>query len=162
MASETINTTTTIATPTLDADLEAVFNGQTPQTQTLLFLNQILRNQIKMTTQIDTLTAEVAQDVTVMNAASSALDACQAALTAAQTALAAAPTLSASDQQALTDATNKLETARTSLAAAVAKDTPAAPTAPASGGTGAGTATATATNTPAPSPSPAPTTPAAA
>lgn len=147
MASETIQTTTTVATPALDADLETVFVGQTQQTQTLLLLNQLLRNQGKMSAQIDALSAEVAQDVTVMNAASSALDACAAALTAAQTALANAPTLSTSDVQTLTDATNKLEAARTSLAAAVQKDAPPTPSV---------TATAAPTDTPTPSPTSAP------
>lgn len=167
MATETIQAPVVLTVPTLDDDLEQVFNSQPQSTQTLLFANQILRNQLiflklinqimekqtTMTAQIDALTAEVAQDVTVMNAASSALDACQAALTAAQTALANAPTLSTADVQALTDATNKLEAARTSLAAAVAKDAPPA-SQPASGDTT--TATAAPTDTPTPSPTSAP------
>lgn len=149
MANETITTSTTLETPPLDADLEALMGGQSSEVQTLLLVNQLLRNGVKIMAAIDNLNTAVAaiqqNTANLITTLDSALQQLNAAL-AANAAANQDPAI-----QAAADALNKT---LSNEQAALARDTlPAA-----SGGTTA-SATASATPTATPSPAPAPVTP---
>lgn len=152
-----------LAIPDLDADLNAVLQVADPNDLNLkhfLLTLQQFRNlttlEQKMSAQIDALTAEVASDVTLMQAAAKTISAADDALALLKTQLANAT--NPADQAAIQTATSNLAAARAELQTAVDAGNAANPPA----ATGTATGTASSTPTPSPTPSPAPTGTAAA
>lgn len=158
----------TVSIPDLDPDLNTVLELSDPNDRELkhfLLTTQMFRNlslvlqnianlEQKMSDQINALTAEVANDVAVMQAAGKTLSAADDAIALLQTQLANAT--NPADQAAIQTASSNLAAARAELQTAVDTATKAIPAA------STGTATSTASPSPTPSPAPAPSPPAPA
>lgn len=148
-----------ISIPNLEPDLNAILEVSDPANVGLkhfLITVQLFRNlstvlqnianlEQKMSDQINALTAEVSSTAAVMTAAGTVLEAALSAEATLKDQLAKAT--DPADQQALTDATNKLAAARATLQTEIDKANTANP--PAATGTATATTTDAAEATPA-------------
>lgn len=143
----------TVSIPDLDPDLNTVLELSDPNDRELkhfLLTTQMFRNlslvlqnianlEQKMSDQINALTAEVANDVAVMQAAGKTLAAADDAIALLQTQLANAT--NPADQAAIQTASSNLAAARAELQTAVDTATKAIPPAPTGTATSAPSAT---------------------